>query len=129
MLFRSERSRPQNSPTEAIPWPRVPQERLVPPLWRPIAQPRAGDSFPSKGRARGNVYIHDLNLLIHEAELTAAFIAEAGTDSVFADYWDVAARWSEQSRYAFFQEQDARGLSVAVFEPEHGVLQWLRRHW
>ncbi|MGI8915831.1 MAG: hypothetical protein ACR2JY_18975, partial [Chloroflexota bacterium] len=58
--------------------------------------------------------------LIHEEELTAAFVAEAGADNDFADNWDVAVRGSEQYRYAFFQEQDARGLFVAVSESE----QW-----
>jgi cephalosporin-C deacetylase-like acetyl esterase len=67
--------------------------------------------------------------LIHEAELTASFVAETGADSDFADFWDVAVRWSEQSRYAVFQEQDAHGLYTAVSQSEHGVLQWLRRHW
>jgi hypothetical protein len=94
-----------------------------------ICRQYPGESFPSKARARGNIYIHDLDLLIHEAELTAAFIAETDADSDFANYWNVAALWSEQSRYAFFQEQEALGIYSAVSQAEHGVLQWLHRHW
>lgn len=94
-----------------------------------ICRQYPGETFPSKARARGDVYIHNLALLIHEAELTATHRAEEDADSAFADAWNVALGWSEQSRYAFFQEQDASGLYAAVTDSEHGVLQWLRRHW
>lgn len=94
-----------------------------------ICKQYPGAIFPLKGQARGNVYIHNLDLLIHEAELTAALRAEIATDSIFADYWGVALGWDEQRRYTLLQERDARELYTALTEAEHGVLRWLRQHW
>jgi hypothetical protein len=94
-----------------------------------ICRQYPGDTFPSKGRARGNIYIHDLDLLIHEAELTAAHRAVGAIDTAFANNWSVVLRWSEQTRYDRFQRQDALDLIDAVSNGTNGVLQWLRLFW
>lgn len=94
-----------------------------------ICRQYQGDVYPSKGKARGNPYVHDLPLLVHEAELTAALASAVAADSVFAAYWDVVRDWTEQSRYTLIEETEARGLYAAVADVRNGVLQWLRQYW
>lgn len=94
-----------------------------------ICRQYPGDAFPSKGADHGNAYIHNLRLLIHEAELTAAFRATSAADPAFRVYWATVAEWTEQSRYAVWQEREARQLYEAVSHAGNGVLQWLRQHW
>lgn len=94
-----------------------------------ICRQYPGDTFPSRGADHGNAYIHNLSLLIHEAELTVAFHAVSASDPAFAAYWATVAEWTEQSRYAFWQEREARQVYEAVSHTGSGVLQWLRQHW
>ncbi len=77
----------------------------------------------------GQIYSHNLLVLVRIAGLQAALDAEARADLTFDDHWDKVLRWSEQSRYEKRSAIEADRLIRAIADPSHGVLQWLRRHW
>ena len=43
--------------------------------------------------------------------------------------WNIAKGWSEQSRYQKQEKQLAEKMVDAVSNPQHGVLQCLRKFW
>ena len=63
------------------------------------------------------------------AELTPALDNEVEKDRDFEAFWVLVKDWSEQSRYEIKDEAEARDLLTAISDAQHGVLQWIRRHW
>lgn len=43
--------------------------------------------------------------------------------------WYTIATWNESSRYERHSESEAKDLCLAVNDPNHGVLKWLKQHW
>jgi hypothetical protein len=41
----------------------------------------------------------------------------------------LANQWTEESRYEFWDGLSATALVNAIVEPNHGVFQWVKRHW
>ncbi|MFD2618593.1 hypothetical protein ACFSTF_14985 [Terrilactibacillus laevilacticus] len=37
--------------------------------------------------------------------------------------------WSEQHRYLFYNEIEAKNRYSSVSDPETGVLQWIKQYW
>lgn len=74
-------------------------------------------------------FIHDVASLTKIANLDGPRNLEAQTDSVFALNWNVVADWNESSRYDIWTETQSRELYEAIVNADHGVLQWLRKHW
>ena len=92
-----------------------------------IARKTRQDEFPPKEAAR--YYVHDLPKLLDIAGLGSAFAQEAGQDPAFRENWAIVKDWTEETRYQSRGQQQAEELLAAVDDPQHGVLQWLRRSW
>ncbi len=75
------------------------------------------------------IYVHKLDSLLGTAGLRPAFDAESKVDGELASYWAITNNWSEESRYAFWDPFAAASMIQAVHEPNHGVFQWVRKHW
>lgn len=75
------------------------------------------------------IYVHKLDSLLNTSGLRAAFDEAAKADPQFAAYWAIANNWSEESRYAFWDPFAAASLIQAIHEPNHGVFQWVKKHW
>ena len=75
------------------------------------------------------IYIHKLDSLLSTAGLRPQFNADTKADHQFAAYWAIVNNWSEESRYEFWDPISAATLLQAVGEPNHGVFQWVKKHW
>jgi hypothetical protein len=84
--------------------------------------------IPDKGFINA-VYTHKFDSLLSTAGLLPQFQAEARTDHEFAAYWAIASKWSEESRYEFWDPIAAATMLQAVNEPVHGVFRWVKLHW
>lgn len=90
-----------------------------------LVQPNA---IPDKAFINA-IYVHKLDSLLNTAGLRPAFDADSKADTQLAAYWAIANNWSEESRYAFWDPFAAASLIQAVHEPNHGVFQWVKKHW
>jgi hypothetical protein len=94
-----------------------------------IARLRTSDDWPER-KFTENCYKHDLVQLLELAGLDRICDDLAKTDAAFDGFWSFAKDWTEQSRYDHATtEAKARALYEAVVEPDHGVLQWIKKHW
>jgi len=84
--------------------------------------------IPDKGFVNA-IYVHDIEKLINTAGLKPALQGELKNDAQFAAFWGIACKWNEQSRYHVTDSITAGHLIVSINDPDHGVLQWLKRHW
>lgn len=75
------------------------------------------------------IYTHRLDNLLSIAGLLPEFNADAKADADFAAYWAIASKWTEDSRYEFWDPMSAATLLQAIHEPNHGVFQWVKKHW
>ena len=75
------------------------------------------------------IYTHKLDSLLSIAGLRPQFDADTKADSQFAAYWAIINNWTEESRYEFWDPISAATLLQAVSEPNHGVFQWIKKHW
>ncbi|WP_141604502.1 HEPN domain-containing protein [Terrilactibacillus laevilacticus] len=69
-----------------------------------------------------NIYTHELSKLVGEAGLRIE-------NSLAEINWAVVKDWSEQHRYSFHSELEAKNIYSAVSDPETGVLQWIKQYW
>lgn len=92
-----------------------------------IARKTMQDDFPPKEAAK--FYVHDLPKLLDIAGLGEAFTNEAGQDPAFRTNWATVKEWTEEARYQRNGQQQAEEMVAASSDPEHGVLQWLKRNW
>lgn len=89
---------------------------------------RAGD-WPPKPEDVRKMYSHDLNELIKQAGLAAAFRTELTSNPQFAGYWGTVKEWSEQKRYERCSQTDAGELIMAITDISNGVLVWIQQYW
>lgn len=82
------------------------------------------DEFPPKEAAK--YYVHDLAKLLDIAGLGSAFAQEA-EDPAFRANWAAVKDWTEETRYQSRGQRQAEEILAAINDPQHGVLQWLRR--
>ncbi len=75
------------------------------------------------------VYSHRLRKLIGLAGLEQQLERDMKADPDLAGAWGVASKWTEASRYAMWTEFASASMVQAVGDPEHGVVQWLKKHW
>ena len=75
------------------------------------------------------IYTHKLDSLLSTAGLLPQFNADIKADTQFAAYWALASKWSEDSRYEFWDPVAAATLVEAIHEPSHGVFRWVKKHW
>jgi len=85
------------------------------------------DDFPPQ-TAKG-YYTHEINALLKTAGLDGDFHREAKGDPDFESYWKVVSIWTEHTRYQQREQKDAVDLLTAIDDPQHGVLQWLKKNW
>lgn len=93
-----------------------------------IAKQMRRYDFPDKERVNKS-YTHKFIDLIKLLEMTNDLQHKIKSDAVFEEHWNTLNRWSEQSRYERYTEAQARELYIAVSDPVHGVLQWLKQYW
>ena len=85
------------------------------------------DDFPPKDASR--YYVHDVQKLLENAGLGSAFEQAAGKDAILNKNWITVKDWTEETRYQVRGQEEAEWILAAINDPEHGVLQWLRRNW
>jgi HEPN domain-containing protein len=84
------------------------------------------DTIPSKELVR-DIFTHDLNRLLNLADLRRDLTERQDADPQFRGRWEIVLRWKETSRYEVWSVHEAAELIEAIDEPEHEVLQWLRK--
>ncbi|SPF52791.1 conserved hypothetical protein [Candidatus Sulfopaludibacter sp. SbA4] len=92
-----------------------------------IARKTNQDDFPPRDAAR--YYVHDISRLLEGAGLGPVLEKEAGQDPVFERNWIAVKDWTEETRYQSRGQKQAEEILTAINDPQHGVLQWLRRNW
>lgn len=92
-----------------------------------VARKTKQDEFPLKESAK--FYTHDLTKLLDFADLESEFKLQIGKDPAFEANWALVKDWSEETRYQRRGHQQAEEILAAINDPEHGVLQWLKRNW
>jgi hypothetical protein len=92
-----------------------------------IARKTKEDDFPPKEAAK--YYVHDLPRLLDIAGLGSAFAQETERDPAFRTNWAVVKDWTEETRYQARGQRHAEDIVLAITDPQHGVLQWLKRNW
>lgn len=75
------------------------------------------------------IYTHSLNDLLKTAGLFPAFQVAQRGDPHLAAAWGVVSNWTEASRYEMWDPISTATLLAAIQNPQHGVLEWLKRHW
>lgn len=75
------------------------------------------------------IYIHSLDSLLSTAGLRAQFDMDIKSDPHFAVNWAITNNWSVESRYEIWDSIAAATLLQAINEPNHGVFQWVKKHW
>ena len=75
------------------------------------------------------IYTHQLNDLLKTAGLYQEFDADSKADPDLATNWIIACKWNEASRYELHGTLSAAALIAAIAEPQHGVFQWVKKHW
>lgn len=89
---------------------------------------RTGIIFEDK-KFSEKCWTHDFEVLLDLAGLKDPWKVDRNADPLFAARWAEVAVWKESRRYVRSTELDARVLILAITDPSHGVLQWIRRHW
>ncbi|MFO0796974.1 MAG: hypothetical protein U0804_05815 [Gemmataceae bacterium] len=95
-----------------------------------VAKLTQAEEFPDKERAF-KAFSHKVEDLLELAKLK-----KERDDAIAADptrtckrYWDAVREWNEAARYARWNEAQARDLWVAITDPTHGVLPWVKSRW
>jgi HEPN domain-containing protein len=91
-----------------------------------IAKLTRAEDFYDKNLAK-NIFKHDLEELANHARLEIKQLGVA--DSVFAANWSQVKDWSEESRYEAHTKTEAEQMIKAVLDPDHEVMQCIRRYW
>jgi hypothetical protein len=93
-----------------------------------IAKAFQPNVIPDKAFLTG-IYTHSLEQLFGLAGLAQQFKAECTADPQLAAAWGVASKWTEESRYELWDCISASNLLGAIGDPNHGVFQWVKKHW
>ena len=75
------------------------------------------------------IYTHRFENLVSVAGLLPQLQVDIKGDPQLTAYWAAASRWTEESRYEFWDRASAEAMIQAVHEPNHGVFQWVKRRW
>lgn len=93
-----------------------------------IAKLFQANAIPDKGLVNA-VYSHKLDELLGLAGIKEQFKDDRDGDPVLSAAWGIASKWNEASRYEMWDQFAAASILNAVGDPNHGVLQWLKKHW
>ncbi len=86
------------------------------------------DVIPEKAFVQA-IYTHSLESLLNVAGLLPQLKEDSKNDPNFAAYWGIVSKWSETSRYQFWDSVTAATLIQSINDPDHGVFQWVKKHW
>jgi hypothetical protein len=75
------------------------------------------------------IYQHKPNKLIGLAGLRENLDNDVKNDPQLGGNWGLSCTWSEESRYSAWDATNTAALISAISDPDHGVLQWLKRHY
>jgi HEPN domain-containing protein len=75
------------------------------------------------------VYSHKLDELLGLAGVKKQLQDDMKADAALSAAWGVASKWTETSRYDLWDQFAAASMIAAVGNQDHGVLQWLKKHW
>ncbi|MCJ2143465.1 HEPN domain-containing protein [Methylobacterium sp. E-066] len=76
-----------------------------------------------------DIHTHDLSKLVILADLRDQRQIDEKRDPSFLDAWDIVAKWTIESRYAEWSEEEASDMLDAIARRRSGVMPWIRRHW
>jgi HEPN domain-containing protein len=93
-----------------------------------IAKRTREHDFPEK-KLVNDSHTHDLEKLLHLAELKDDFEESTRNNSAMKSNWILVQDWSETSRYEMKTLSDAEGILKAIENREGGLLPWLRKRW
>jgi len=93
-----------------------------------IAKKFRADFLPDKNFVQ-KVYTHMLGNLIGLAGLTEDLRSALEANNNFHLNWVTVNKWTEESRYNLWDQNDAKALFNAISDPRHGVLQWLKKYY
>lgn len=93
-----------------------------------IASQMARDVIPDK-EFIAKVYQHKLTELVKLAGLEKSRNDLAKSDKEFDANWGITKEWTPESRYEVKQTADAQYLIDAITDNDHGVMQWIKKHW
>jgi hypothetical protein len=77
--------------------------------------------FPDRKRVNDS-HTHKLRELIRLSELEEDRMAEVNRYTNFRDNWEIARRWSEESRYERHDRRSAAALIAAIGHRKYGVM-------
>lgn len=86
------------------------------------------DAFPEK-KFSENCYTHSIADLVRLAGLNSAWDAATNADPLLLGNWGIAKGWTEQKRYHWMTEVEAKELYEVVANAQHGVLSWIKTQW
>jgi HEPN domain-containing protein len=86
------------------------------------------DVIPDKDFVQA-VYTHSLESLLNVAGLLFQLKEDAKSDPQLAAYWGIASKWNEASRYHLWDQVATATLIQSIQDPNHGVFQWVKKHW
>lgn len=93
-----------------------------------IARAFRADVIPDKSFVNA-IYSHKLDELLGLAGLKQQLHSDMSSDPALSAAWGVASKWNETSRYEMWDQFAAASMIHAVGDQNHGVLQWLKKHW
>ena len=85
-----------------------------------VAKAFQPNAIPDKAFVN-EIYTHSLEKLL--------FSVDSKTDPELAAAWGIASKWTESSRYLLWDTISAGSLIGAIGDPNHGVFQWVKKHW
>jgi hypothetical protein len=86
------------------------------------------DALPDKALVN-RLYSHKFSDLMGSAGLSAALKEQQDKDSDFAAYWGILGNWSPDARYEPADKSNAHYMLIAITDPNHGVLPWIKMFW
>jgi hypothetical protein len=93
-----------------------------------IARNFVADVIPDKAFVN-ELHCHAPEKLAQLAGLFPQLKSDMKADAQLQAYWGVVCNWSESSRYAMKDPFEAASLIQAIGDPQHGVFQWVKKHW
>ncbi len=93
-----------------------------------VAKAFQPNAIPDKAFVN-EIYQHNLKNLLGTAGLKQLFNAESQADRQLEAAWGIACNWTESSRYELWDSISAGNLIGAIGDPNHGVFQWVKKHW
>jgi HEPN domain-containing protein len=88
---------------------------------------RAEDFYDKK--LASSIFTHKLKDLANYARLSEEIKQSGKNDAAFERNWAQVNSWDEESRYEAHTQAEAEEMIRAVQDPDHGVMQCIRRYW